>query len=283
MGAVLSAAREQQSLTIDDVCTRLRISPRQVRALESDDFSALPEATITRGFIRNYARLLGIDAEPLLQSYRASAPSKAPPALTLASENILISGKDSQPWLKYILASILIALLVGAWQLYMDYMPKPVTAEMPAKNTDADHDAAQEVAGEAATTEPLPMPALPAAERASGETVLPEGVPAAPSVDAQTPAAVTPEAVTQQPVVATKAAAKLQLSFTGKSWVNVTDKDKKIIFDRIMTAGSEAAIEGQPPLTVVIGNAPVSKLTFNDKPVDLALYTKVDVARVTLE
>lgn len=283
MGSVLSSAREQQSLTIDDICTRLRISPRQVKALESDDFAALPEATITRGFIRNYARLLGIDAEPLLQVYRAATPSKAPPALTLPSENILISGKDSRPWLKYILASAVIALLVGAWQLYMDYMPKPAATEMPAKNTDADHDAVHEAAGDAAATEPLPMPALPAAERASGETVSPETEPAAPAVDTQAQTAVASEAVTQQPIPEVKAAAKLQLSFTGKSWVNVTDKDKKIIFDRIMAAGGEAMIEGQPPLTVVIGNAPASKLTFNDKPVDLAPYTKVDVARVTLE
>src|SRR3972149_1678821 len=81
IGVALKDAREQRNMTVEDVCTHLRISPHQVKALESDDFSALPEAMITRGFIRNYARLLGIDAEPLLQAYRAFAPSVTPRAL----------------------------------------------------------------------------------------------------------------------------------------------------------------------------------------------------------
>ena len=82
---------------------------------------------------------------------------------------------------------------------------------------------------------------------------------------------------------AVKTTAKLKLSFSQTSWVNVTDNNKRMIFDKIMPAGSEEIVEGQPPLEVVIGNAPGSKLVFNDKPVDLAPYTKSNVARVTLE
>jgi cytoskeleton protein RodZ len=293
MGAVLLSAREQQNLSIDDICTRLRISPRQVRALEADDFSALPEATITRGFIRNYARLLGIDVDPLLQAYRTSVPTTAPPTLTLQSENILISGKERRPWLKYILASFFIALLVGAWQLYMDYIPKPAATEVSAKDAGAAKNTTSEAdAGDAATTESLPMPALPAAERAPdesapvvAETSLPSMGISASELPHQTasPEVAANQQSAQQSASGAKAMARLKLSVTGKSWVNVTDKDKKIIFDRIMPAGSEEVVEGLPPLAVIIGNAPASQLVFNGKPVDLAPYTKLDVARITLE
>jgi len=285
IGVALKSAREQLNMTVEDVCMHLRISPHQVKALESDDFSALPEAMITRGFIRNYARLLGIDAEPLLQAYRAFAPSVTPRALTIKSENILITGKDKRPWLKYIVASLFIALLLGAWQFYMDYTPKPPMqqAVQPAKNTDTIADA-KAISGNT-VTEPLPVAALPAAERRSGEetqaALAPDNVTSAISNPANGTAATTNTYL--QLSTAVKATAKLKLSFSQTSWVNVTDRNKKVIFDKIMSAGSEEIVEGQPPLKVVIGNAPGSKLIFNDKFVDLEPYTKSNVARVTLE
>ena len=59
-GGALRLAREKSGLTIHDIASRLKISPKQIIAIESDDFAALPESTIVRGFIRNYAKLLKI-------------------------------------------------------------------------------------------------------------------------------------------------------------------------------------------------------------------------------
>ncbi len=291
VGAALKTAREQRDMTVADVCTHLRISPHQVTALESNDFSALPEAMITRGFIRNYAGLLGIDAEPLLEDYRASAPSLAPHALTLKSENILITGKDKRSWLKYIVASLLIALLLGAWQFYMDYIPKPSVqrAAHPAQSTNTQADTVSSTQANAISetdaSRVVTDIALPAAER-----VPDEAAPVAPVLADSTSATPNPAIVTaatsnagQQLPANTAVTAKLKLSFSKPSWVNVMDRNKKMIFDRIMPAGSEETIEGQPPLEVVIGNAPGNKLTFNDKPIDLTPHTKSNVARITLE
>ncbi|MEO7343264.1 MAG: helix-turn-helix transcriptional regulator, partial [Methylotenera sp.] len=69
LGEILLEARTAKKLTQKDVSNSLRISIKQITALETDDFALLPDAMITRGFIRNYARLLEIDAEPLLASY----------------------------------------------------------------------------------------------------------------------------------------------------------------------------------------------------------------------
>ncbi len=297
VGVALKSARERRNMTVEDVCTHLRISPHQVKALESDDFAALPEAMITRGFIRNYARLLEIDAEPLLQAYRAFMPVVVPRALTLKSENILITGKDKRPWLKYIVASLFIALFLGVWQFYMDYTPKPSVqqAVLPAENTDGHADtnagASQETVSDNIVTESLPVAALPAAERVQTEeaqaALAPAEVTSGTSASANG-AATTTTTNTNQPLTndvktAAKTTAKLKLSFSQTSWVNVTDRNKKMIFDKIMPAGSEDTVEGEPPLEVVVGNAPGSRLVFNDKLVDLVPYTKSNVARVTLE
>lgn len=161
LGEILLAARNTKNLTLKDVSNNLRISIKQITSLETNDFSALPDAMITRGFIRNYARLLDIDAEPLLASYRARMPDKLLHAISVQSTtNQVMSGKESQPWLKYILSSILVLLFVLAWLFYVDYMPKPVkpiavrAPEVATVNTPS-----VEVA--------LPEIALPSAERES--------------------------------------------------------------------------------------------------------------------
>jgi len=74
LGEVLAATRKSKNLSQQDVSNHLRFSVKQIDALENNEFSALPDATTTRGFIRNYARFLELDAEPLLAGYRKQVP-----------------------------------------------------------------------------------------------------------------------------------------------------------------------------------------------------------------
>lgn len=67
-GAQLASARKLKSLSVDDVASSLKLAPRQVLAIEADDFAALPGMAITRGFIRTYAKLLGMDSAALLDA-----------------------------------------------------------------------------------------------------------------------------------------------------------------------------------------------------------------------
>ena len=68
VGQTLRIAREAQKLSVGDVALRLRLMQRQIEAIESDDFDSLGQPVFARGFVRNYARLLGLAPEPLLQS-----------------------------------------------------------------------------------------------------------------------------------------------------------------------------------------------------------------------
>ena len=70
VGLVLRQARESRQMSVADVAQLLKISYRQVDALESDNWDALPGQTFVLGFIRNYARLLHLDATPLLQQIK---------------------------------------------------------------------------------------------------------------------------------------------------------------------------------------------------------------------
>ena len=77
IGAELKHARESRGLAIDDVAQQLKFAPRQIESLEHERFDRLPGPTIARGMVRNYARLLKLDPEPLLQRM-APRVDKAP-------------------------------------------------------------------------------------------------------------------------------------------------------------------------------------------------------------
>lgn len=71
IGHILREARENKGLTLEDVQANTRINARYLTALESGQYSALPTPVHVRGFLRNYARFLGLDPQPLLDRYLA--------------------------------------------------------------------------------------------------------------------------------------------------------------------------------------------------------------------
>lgn len=310
LGAVIQAARLAKNLTQQDVSNALRFSVKQIDALENNSFDLLPDAMITRGFIRNYARLLEIDAEPLLAHYRASVSTEADKVIAVKSSMRPVQlTKDSQPWLKYILASILVLFFLLAWLFYVDYMPKQ-TAVTPEK--------APEVMPETApaVTQPLPEIALPAAQREADAELAAANVVEGTNVatdthatDAKSPDAGTAHAdlkstvqsnqqnnssqqlpvlqtspTLQQPqVTATVATKSLNMAFTAQTWVSVIDKSGKVVYEKMSHNGDKETVNGMPPFNLVIGNASATKLSFGGKDIDLTAYTKNNVARVTLE
>ena len=71
-------AREARQLSVGDVAQILKISYRQVQALEDGNWSALPGQTFVLGFVRNYARFLRLDGESLLQRIKAEQVPETP-------------------------------------------------------------------------------------------------------------------------------------------------------------------------------------------------------------
>ncbi|PKO53838.1 MAG: DUF4115 domain-containing protein [Betaproteobacteria bacterium HGW-Betaproteobacteria-20] len=302
LGEVFVAARNAKELTQKDVSNNLRISIKQVNALENNDFSSLPQAVITRGFIRNYARLLDVDAEPLLASYRTRTPEASPSVLTVqtSTRQVLLS-KPSQPWLKYILAIILISLLLLGWFFSADFMPKPVNKTVEkvdaavAANTMPDSGQLPEIALPAA--ERLPENTEPATEPAGTDEALGSSVEVIlPDVAQITQQAETTQAtqsaqagVTNATESATKignailATKNVRISVSEETWVRISDKSGAIVYEKLLTANSTDGFDGLPPLQLWIGNAKATTLTFLGKPVDLTGATKSNVARITLE
>ncbi len=263
-GQTLAEARRARGLSVTDVSAKLKLAPRQIEALEADDYSALPGALFTRGFIRSYARLLGVDPEPLLEAAGGLLPAAESRLLTPKSSNIPFPSGRGRGWPIYA-AVALLALGVAAWVL-LEERPRPAETE-PAR-------------------QPAPLPVAPvpapAAEPAPlGRTELPLNPVPVPETPVS-PSAAAP-ASPPAPPAPSAGTGRLRFSFVKDAWVEVRDKFGRVIFSQLSAAGTEQRVEGEPPFAIVVGNAAQVRLEYRGRPVDLAPSTKVEVARLTLE
>jgi cytoskeleton protein RodZ len=78
IGAQLHAEREAQGLKLEQVSAETRIPMRHLQAIEAGDFASLPGRTYATGFSRTYAKLLGLDAEDVLERVRAEIAAQSP-------------------------------------------------------------------------------------------------------------------------------------------------------------------------------------------------------------
>ncbi|MBI3067384.1 MAG: helix-turn-helix domain-containing protein [Betaproteobacteria bacterium] len=249
-GARLAAARQAQSMSVADVARQLRLSPRQVEALEAGEFGKLPGAVFVRGFIRNYARLLKLDAGPLLRdAVRQYPPQPAAEVAPPSTEIPFPSGRTR------------------VWPRYFDAPPATVTVR---PNAVLVVPSAAQVAVPAPQSDAMPGAAAPVAAADEVE----------PGV---MPGAVPPVEVASETAVPRPGEHRVRLVFEKESWVEIRDRSGRKIFSGLNAAGTEQVVNGAPPLSVVVGNAGGVKLAYDDQPVDLARHTKVDVARLTLE
>ena len=262
---------------VGDVSRHLKLSVRQVEALERDEYQMFGGPVFVHGFLRNYAKLLGLEASSLIASadqklaIRGEAATAERNDGREAADGQEVSENGQKSVLPlFIAAGILIAGIAG-WVLTRDDETTPENdgANMVAQQAPAD---STPLPGDAPLTEP-------------GAEISAEAPPQAGSVAPDASMSTTSAAPTPAPAPIVKQGprAELRFDFFDESWVEVTDRYGDVIYSDLNPAGVSQRISGHPPLTIVIGNAAGTVLTYNDEAIDLAPYTRVDVARLTLE
>jgi cytoskeleton protein RodZ len=270
-GAVLAAAREDLNLTVAEVARHLKLSPAQVEALEEGAYDRLPGRVFVRGFLRNYAKLLGVDPEPLLRRIEHEMPQpaavKEPP---LPPEEVMPTGERSR-WPVYAgIAGVIIAAL-AAYEF--GFNNPPPSGQDNESGATPDNASASPVVTSAAA--PVPGATTPPDAAAPGSATT---TPAS----SEAPAAATASAVPAEPARA-PGTHELHFRFDEESWVEVRDANDKVIFTKLNRAGNEERVTGAAPLKLVVGNARGVRLTYDGQAVDLAPHTGLSVARLTLK
>ena len=262
-GEQLAQMRKERNLSVADVAAKLRIAPRQIEALEADDFDRLPGHTIARGFVRNYARYLQLDPETVLESFEKQTTNKVASRIILRDQNVQFSesgmGHRNRPMLRLTLGIlVLTGLAYVAWRWDGNFGP---SANQTSPSTGATGSTPK------VTIQPLPVAgAPPSASEALGVAMPESATPAMPRA--------APSSIAEHVV---------HLAFGGASWVEVRDPSGKVLWLKNNPAGTEHDINAPPPLSFTIGNAANVKMTYNGDAFDLTPHIQGSIARFKIE
>ena len=288
LGKTLREARERLGLSVADVAAQIKFAPRQIEALEADNFKHLPEMAFVRGFVRSYAKILKLDAHTLLATLvpMKEVSGELPPAsVEVPFPDAHLTQRQNLVWLGL---ALLLAVLVVAFAV-RNYTATPVQDKVTRVETPvslpAELPAEVQIAPDADGLEPDAPPPQPAGMKAKSPEAI--GQPPAratkPSVPPSSPQKQLADSVIQPGASAQPGV--LRLEFDTESWVEIKDRDGNILSSQIYQPGSDLRLEGNAPFSLLIGHAPLVRLYYRDKQVDLAPHTRrsSEVAHLTLE
>ncbi|RZS81048.1 helix-turn-helix domain-containing protein [Pigmentiphaga kullae] len=277
VGRELARLREARGWSQEYVSDRLKFAVRQIRALENEQWSELPQGMPLRGFVRNYARLLDQDPAPMLQALSPQLQVADPVSLEQASSlssplahssgrawPVAASRRRLAPWLVGGVMAVAALVLLG---YALSQQGKLSFGQASTASLDTPAGGTTSVQTEAPLAPAEPAPAVPA-----------EITPAAPAPIAPAPAPEPPAAAAPAP------APGLSITMRQASWVEVRRADGTVAVSRIIPAGEPYELDvAGAPYRVVIGNVSGVDLTWRGAPVDLAPYRRDNVARLTLQ
>ena len=116
IGAQLAAARKARNLDIDRVARELKLDAAVIEALENDDSAALPAAIFVKGYLRSYARLVGLPEHRLLNSFSRQPDELPPLTVTRVERKVPLVGLPSTRLLRNIVLVLLLLIMLWlAW------------------------------------------------------------------------------------------------------------------------------------------------------------------------
>lgn len=312
LGTMLREARERFNFSVADVAAQIKFAPRQIEALEADDFKHLPEAAFLRGFVRSYAKILNLDVQPLLAALPQENAASA--ELIPASVDVPypVDNTSQRQTLILLGAALLLAVVAVGFSVWHFTTPlrqsTGANIETPVP-LPAEEQVRHEPLAQKHEMTASPNPAEPNRQTSavveqsstqSGKTkaAASAGPSSATSAQSSVRAAKTRTATTaaQSSVRAAKTKAvqaepqtrttddsgnmddtsapttRLRLVFGEESWTEIKDKDDKVLSSQINPPGSELLVDGSPPFSMLIGHAASASLFYKGKQVDLKPY-----------
>lgn len=280
-GATIRAARTRAGLSLEELASRTRLTRQTLEAMEADAFEQLLEPVYVRGYYRKCARILEIPDQPLVDAYDrmySPPPKAAPQRLRLASGGDLGSSPRFSTRLAILAPLAAIILISIIWMLRQGS-----TSTVPQSSVtmiDSGIDGTGAVIGSDPSTAPIgtdttppPLESGATAPATEPTEVAPAPAPAPAPADPAAVAAVTPTEPPPPPAP-TPVGTKLVLEFQEISWARVEDASGKSLLSGVISPGDTQTLDGKPPYSIFLGNAPGVKVSFGGVPIDLKPFVK---------
>ncbi|MFM5447689.1 cytoskeleton protein RodZ [Aeromonas veronii] len=301
-GQLLRNAREQLGWTREQVASRIHLRLTLIAAIESDTYDKHTSHTFIRGYLRTYAKLVGIPEETILAAYDKLGLTP-PDNIDMQSFSRRSRQQANDSRLKvvtWLVILVLIALSVAWWwqstsrrsagDEALAATEMSATGSTPAEPAITPPDAINTAPVEGAANAPAATDVIaPAVVSDATATLAPASAAVAPSdvsaaVGTATDAAVSGANGTEseEAVVDPATAPQLKMSFTADCWLDVKDANGKTLFSGLKKANDELVLEGAEPLKFIIGAPMAVKLDYKGQSFDMSRYNNGRTARFSL-
>ncbi|WP_324011148.1 RodZ domain-containing protein [Aeromonas hydrophila] len=291
-GQLLRNAREQLGWTREQVASRIHLRLTLIAAIESDTYDKHTSHTFIRGYLRTYAKLVGIPEETILAAYDKLGLTP-PDNIDMQSFSRRSRQQANDSRLKvvtWLVILVLIALSVAWWW------------QSTARRSAGDEALAATEMGATSNTPSATVPpavdvadpvVAPATSAAAATSVDPVASAAATTLPVDASSAVATTAVASSAATATQPAAdtatsepakvpQLKMSFTADCWLDVKDAKGKTLFSGLKKANDELVLEGPEPLKFIIGAPMAVNIEYQGKSIDMSRYNNGRTARLSL-
>lgn len=291
-GQLLRNAREQLGWTREQVASRIHLRLTLIAAIESDTYDKHTSHTFIRGYLRTYAKLVGIPEETILAAYDKLGLTP-PDNIDMQSFSRRSRQQANDSRLKvvtWLVILVLIALSVAWWW------------QSTARRSAGDEALAATEMGATSNTPSATVPpavdvadpvVAPATSAAAATSVDPVASAAATTLPVDASSAVATTAVATSAATATQPAAdtaasepakvpQLKMSFTADCWLDVKDAKGKTLFSGLKKANDELVLEGPEPLKFIIGAPMAVNIEYQGKSIDMSRYNNGRTARLSL-
>ena len=272
VGPRLKAERERRGLSAQKVADELRLDGWIIDALETEDYERVGPSVFAKGHLKRYAAFLGLPTAEIMAGYETRVHAPEPPAAQPA--NVRLRTDDAPavsnlplPQIVGSVAAVLLVLGVLWWKPWHQRGTAAVQSQPPAAAPGAsDADSAANSGADAAFA--------PASRPSSASAAsLPSTPPAAAAAN------LAPAGAPEQNAAGV-GHARLRLSFSADSWVDVHDAAGRRAFAGNGRANSVRTVAGIAPMRVYLGYASGVQLEINNRAVAIGpQFVSGDVAR----
>lgn len=299
-GEILKQARVGKDLSIAAIATQLNLDLRIVEALERGDLSKLPAPIFVRGYLRGYARLVGVREDEVLAAYQAQAPKEpAPRSVGMPRKSMPPAFlMPAIPWRGLLGAAALFGLVALAFEIGPSLLNRmssdqrgesaqPSSLPLPVPSGDesimpAPHSTLTLPDASGSMALALPEPAPRAAEDLQSPAVeeIEPNTPGDTDFGLADPVSRVDSTVAASPLSAMAAdTVRLEFIFNTDSWVEVRSADRSRLLYGLLREGDDRTVTGKAPIAVLLGNASAVTLKVNGEVFDHARYNRDNVAR----
>lgn len=273
-GAMVSAARLRAGLSQNELAGKVNLLIGQIIALETDRFEQLPGAMFVRGYLRNIARVLALDEAALIKAYQEQIPLTAPAAIHARTPEVgamrrpisLDRVSSARRHWGLVVAALVVASLWGWQQRGHDVgRALSLTPDVANGETTALPGGIEEALSGNAEARLMDSVELLSPTKTSIPAVAPT-TGAAPSVDASV---AQQQLATGDSKIVTAEGDQLSLRFSADCWVEIKDRDNRVLVASLKHADDRLQLQGRGPFRVLLGFAPGVEMAYNGTPVNI--------------